>query len=162
MLYQVLGNGLRTFDLDNVDLDDDDPFEPYCTATAYAIRCTYHTTLGASPGQLVFGRDMMLPVRYNVDWYAITRRKQARINASNRRENKSRLNHSYQVGDWIIVQKPGIIRKLSVPQHGPYQVERVHEDNGTLTIRKSQYTTDRLNMRRCQPFYHKDAIDNEE
>ena len=26
-VHQVLGNGLRTFDLDNVDLDGDDPFE---------------------------------------------------------------------------------------------------------------------------------------
>ena len=42
---------------------------------AFALRSTYHTTLRATPGQLVFGRDMILNVQYQSDWTAIKSRK---------------------------------------------------------------------------------------
>ena len=56
-IHQVLGDGLRAFDLDSMDIDkdDDDPFDEYITAVAYVICCAYHRTHGNSPGQLVFG-----------------------------------------------------------------------------------------------------------
>ena len=66
-VHQVLGNALRSFELENRELDDYQPFEPFMSAVAYAIRSTYHTTLQASPGQLVFGRDMLLPIRFKTD-----------------------------------------------------------------------------------------------
>ena len=67
-------------------------FEPFLTACPYAIRCTYHTTLQATPGQLVFGRDMILPITFKADWALIARCKQEQINASNYFENKKELN----------------------------------------------------------------------
>ena len=53
-IHQVLGDGLRAFDLDNVDInkDDDDPFNKYITAVVYAICCAYHHIHGNLPGQL--------------------------------------------------------------------------------------------------------------
>ena len=42
---QVLGNALRTFEFENRELDEKEPFEPFFTATAYATRSTYHTML---------------------------------------------------------------------------------------------------------------------
>ena len=42
-VHQVLGDNLRTFDLENADLTGIDPFEEFLTATAYAIRSAYHT-----------------------------------------------------------------------------------------------------------------------
>ena len=48
-IHQVLGNCLRTFDLDERNVDEDDPLEEFFMATAYdAIRSTVHTTLGAT------------------------------------------------------------------------------------------------------------------
>jgi hypothetical protein len=38
---------------------------------AYAIRSTFHTTIKATPEQLVFGRDMVLPITLLADWGAI-------------------------------------------------------------------------------------------
>jgi len=68
-IHLVLGNCLRTFDLDEGDLDEDDPWEEFLTAaTAYAIQSTVHTTLGATPGQLVLGSDMILLIEYQADW----------------------------------------------------------------------------------------------
>jgi len=114
-VHQVLGNALRTFELEKRELEGKEPFEPFLTATAYAIRSTYHTTLGATPGQLVFGRDMILPVQFKANWAAIALRKQERINQSNAQENRKRIPHTYKVGDKVLLELPGKVRKMSAP-----------------------------------------------
>jgi hypothetical protein len=45
-------------------------------AIAFALRSMYHTTLQATPGQLIFGRDMVLNVQHLTDWTAIKAHKQ--------------------------------------------------------------------------------------
>ena len=39
-VHQVLGDCLRSFNLDNQELDQEDPFEKFLTASAYAMRIT--------------------------------------------------------------------------------------------------------------------------
>ena len=95
-VHQVLGNQLRTFELEKQKLPKENPFEPFLTAKAYAIRSTYHTTLQATPGQLVFGRDMILPIQFKADWAQLALRKQAVINKSNTKENKKRMEYEYK------------------------------------------------------------------
>ena len=82
-VHQVFANNLQTFDLQNLDLQPEDPFEEFITGSAYAIHLTFHTILGATPAQLVFGRDMFLLVLFERDWNAIQECKQKRINDSN-------------------------------------------------------------------------------
>ena len=82
---------MRSFNLENKDLDPNDPFEEFLTATAYAIRSAYHTTLGYSPAQLVFGRDMFMPINFEIDWEKIKQNKQNRIQKNNIRETEIRL-----------------------------------------------------------------------
>jgi hypothetical protein len=75
--HQTLGNLIRSFQLqDKPYYDPDDPWGGILTAVAFALRSTYHTTLQAMPGQLVFGRDMVLNVQHLTDWTAIKARKQ--------------------------------------------------------------------------------------
>ena len=89
-VHQVIGDQMRTFELENREFTEaEKTFEPFLTACAYAIRSTFHTTYKASPGQLVFGRDMILPIKFKADWALITQQKQETINKSNRAENKS-------------------------------------------------------------------------
>mgnify|MGYP000694934578 CR=1 FL=1 len=57
-IHQFLGHLLVTFELENIELPLYDPFGCFLSATTWVIRSTYHTTLQATPGQLVFGRDM--------------------------------------------------------------------------------------------------------
>jgi transposase InsO family protein len=54
-VHQVLGNALRTYELEHKELDTNDPWGPFLSAAAWAIRSTVHTTVDATPGQLVFG-----------------------------------------------------------------------------------------------------------
>ena len=151
-IHQVLGNQLRTFELENRELTKTEKtFEPFLTACAYALRCTYHTTLKATPGQLVFGRDMILPIKFEADWALIEKRKQMSINNSNRQENKKRIPHTYAVGDKVLLTKPGILRKMSTPYSGPYIVQHVFS-NGTINIQKGA-VIQRVNIRRVVPYH---------
>jgi hypothetical protein len=59
--HQTLGNLIRSFQLqDKPYYDPDDPWGGILAAVAFGLRSTYHMTLQATPGQLVFGRDMVL------------------------------------------------------------------------------------------------------
>jgi hypothetical protein len=70
-------------------MDSNDPWTGILAATMFAVRATYHTTLQASPMQLVFGRDAILNVKHISDWEHVRQRKQTRINMNNKRENQS-------------------------------------------------------------------------
>ncbi len=89
-VHQTIGNIIRTFELHDNYLDEDDPWKGILAATAFAIRATYHTTLQKSPGQLVFGRDMIFNVQHTANWEYIRARKQCLIQKNNQNENKSR------------------------------------------------------------------------
>jgi hypothetical protein len=76
-VHKVLNNMLRTFELSEAELDNSqNPWEGFLQSTAWAIRSTYHTTLQATPGQLVFGRDMILGVQHVANWNNIRQHKQ--------------------------------------------------------------------------------------
>ena len=98
-VHQVLGNALRTFELEGKELDTNDPWGHFLSAAAWAIRSTVHTTLDATPGQLVFARDMLLPIQIKTDWARIRQCKQDIINVNNRKENAKRIEHKYRVGE---------------------------------------------------------------
>jgi hypothetical protein len=86
-------------------MDEKDPWGPFLSSAAYAIRSTFHTTLKATPGQLVFGRDMVLPIQFMADWGAIEQQRQKEMGRNNRRENASRISHDYKVGDKVLLKK---------------------------------------------------------
>ena len=48
--------------------------------TMHAIRAGMHSTLGSSPGSLVFNRDMFLNIPLVDDWHAITQQCEHLIN----------------------------------------------------------------------------------
>jgi hypothetical protein len=67
-------------------VDEKDPWGPFLASAAYAIRRTFHTTLKATPGQLVFGRDMVLPIKFMADWGSIEQQSQKEVGRYNRRD----------------------------------------------------------------------------
>ena len=69
-MRQVLGDALRAFELDDKEIDpnEEDPFEEYLSNAAYAARSSFHAAHGHSPGELAFGRSMLLPVNAPVNW----------------------------------------------------------------------------------------------
>ena len=79
-VHQMLGNSIWSFELqDNPYIDMDDPWLGILAAALFAMCSMYHTTLCVMPGQLVFGRDMILNMQYLADWTAIKACKQQLI-----------------------------------------------------------------------------------
>ena len=122
----------------------------FLSASAFAIRSAFHTTLGGTPGQLIYHRDMLLPIQFNYNWAEIRMRRQKEMARNNKRENRSRIPHVYSVGDQVTLDKPGKLRKLSTPKTGPFTIERVY-NNGTLSIRRGP-VLERVNIRRVHPY----------
>ena len=72
-INKTIENIIRTFDVSNID--NNDPWSGILAATMFAVRATYHTTLQASPMQLVFGQDAILKIKHVADWEHIRQRK---------------------------------------------------------------------------------------
>ena len=156
-VHLTLGNMLRTFELENQELNEHDPWTSFLSSAAWAIRSTYHTILDATPGQLVFGRDMILPITFRADWANIIQRKNEQIIRDNAKENSRRIEHIYHEGDKVILTKPGILPKMTTPREGPYTILKVHT-NGTVRIQRGPVAT-RVNIRRLTPY--RDRTDRE-
>jgi len=113
------------FNLDSQSISTKDPWGEYLDHVAWALRSTIHTTLKATPAQLVFGRDMVLPISFEADWEAMRAAKQKQIHEDNIKENKKRIRHEYKPGDEILVLDPITKkRKLARPTEGPFVVIR--------------------------------------
>ena len=83
-------------------------------AAAFAVRSTVYSTLQKSPGQLIFGRDMMLNITHEANWELIRQQKQAKINKNNELENAKKTPHVYNKGDKVMVRKHKAILQLGV------------------------------------------------
>ena len=146
---------LQTMDLDNHEFDTSDPWGDMLAKIAWAICILYHTTLNATPGQLVFSRDMLFDIKFSPNWENIRKRKRAQTLKDNERENSQRKHHIYKIGDKVLLKKDHlkIIRKMEFRNEGPFQVTQVHK-NGTLTITdEGSGVTTTLHLRRVRPFY---------
>ena len=116
----------------------------------HAMRTNVTTTLGSSPGALVFNRDMFLNVPLIADWHLIARRREHLVNENLRRQNMKRRRYDYVPGQQVLkkIHEP---TKLGERTEGPYQIQSVHV-NGTLTIILRPGVTERINIRRVIPY----------
>jgi hypothetical protein len=150
-IHQVVHNMMRTQDLKKQIFDHIDPWGELLASIAWAIRCSHHSTLGATPAQLVFGRDMLFNVTHLVDWKSISRKKQHQVDADNKRENKGRISHDYQPGQYVYIIPEGVDRKYEWEHEGPFRIVAVHT-NGTVDIQDG-VVTERINIRRLTPHF---------
>ena len=94
LAHQMLRNLIRSFKLqDNLYLDLDDPWSGILAAALFAVHSMFHTNLCAMPGQLIFGRDMILNMQYLADWTATKACKQQLIQKNNIIENSKHIPH---------------------------------------------------------------------
>ena len=149
-IHQVLANMLRTFELEERDINEEDPWTGILNAVGWAVRSTYHTTLRATPGQLVFGRDMVFNIAHEANWKDIQDRKEKLIKYNNQKENAKRVKHEYHVGDKVLMQRTNSTRKLERPYDGPYEITDVFT-NGTVAVQKG-IVNERVNIRRVFPY----------
>ena len=107
------------------------------TAVGHAMRSTVHTTLRATPTQLVFQRDAYLNVNFQANWNYIKARKQHLITQNNVRENAHRKPHTYAEGQTVMVkQKPNRKHGDKDEYNGPFTINKVN-DNGTVRLSRN-------------------------
>ena len=118
-------------------------------SAAFAMCSLYHTTLHVMPGQLIFGRYMILNMQYLADWTVIKAHTQQLIRKNNIIENKKHIPHQYKVGDKVMLENH-CANKYEQPYKGPYLVMQINT-NGTVHL-KIGAVTDTVNIRCIHPF----------
>lgn len=66
--HHVIGNIVWIFGLETYYQDKEDPWKGGHVATAFAVWSTNHATLKSTPGQLVFGCDMIFIIQHVANW----------------------------------------------------------------------------------------------
>ena len=84
---QAVENLVHMFNLKNNFLYKDDPWAVILADNYVGLQSTYHTTLQATPAQLMFGHDTILNNPFFTDWEAIRIPKQKLIDKNNKNEN---------------------------------------------------------------------------
>jgi hypothetical protein len=87
----------------------------------HAMQTGIHTTLGSSPGNLVFNRDMFLNIPLIADWHAITQKHEHLINENLMRENCKQKCYDY-VPNQKVLKKRHKTCKLGQKTSGPYKI----------------------------------------
>jgi transposase InsO family protein len=152
--HQTIQSLIQTQNIQSIDDLEDGTWNGVLSAVGFAMRATLHTTMRATPMQLVFGRDAIHNIRFEADWQYIQARRQRVIRQNNERENAKRTPHTYSIGDSVMVVNPQN-RKYGQPRFkGPYTVDRVN-DNGTVRLRQPKgngiiYQT--WNIRNIHPY----------
>jgi hypothetical protein len=78
-MHQTLGIVLRTLLHGNppqIIVKAEQYVDEAVSIAMHAMRAGVHTTLGSSPGNLVFNRDMFLNIPLIANWHAITQRRE--------------------------------------------------------------------------------------
>jgi hypothetical protein len=63
---------------------------------------------------------------------------------------KNQIHHEYKVGDQVLLETPGILRKLSTPRKGQYPATKVYQ-NKTIQFQKG-IISERVNIYKITPF----------
>jgi len=97
-MHQTVGNVLRTLlhgeppqNIKNAKEYVDEAL----SIAMHAMRVGVHSTMGSSPGNLVFNRDMFLSIPFIADWHAVTLKREHLINENLMRENQKRRRYDY-------------------------------------------------------------------
>ena len=150
-IHQVLRDLLRTYNLHETYSDDADPWMGILVADAFAVRSTYHRTKGNSPDQVVFGRDMILPINHIADWKYMNQRKQVQMEKYLIRENSTRIDYDYRVRDRVMARKHEAF-KYETPFRVTYEIFQTCT-NITVTLQTGVVTV-RINIRRIMPYHN--------
>ena len=132
---QVVGSILKTKDLENVTFDAVSPWSEILVSIAYAVWCSYHSTLQATPGQLVFGRNMLLDINFRPNYKEIWLMKKTNINYNNKCENAKRVQYDYEIVHHTYILRNGNYRKLEGEKLGQFRITQVNT-NGSFRIQR--------------------------
>ena len=84
-VHQTIGNIVRTFQIQQMDLDNENPWEGILSPTMFAILSLTHTNTHHTPSHPVFGRDAILNINQETNWQLIKHCKQSLLSKDNQK-----------------------------------------------------------------------------
>ena len=90
-------------------------------AAVFALQSKYHKTKDKSPDQIVFARDMTIPINHVAGWRYISQLNQVQINKDLICENNTRINYDYRVGYKVRTRNKSAC-KYETPFKGLYEI----------------------------------------
>ena len=98
---------------------------------------------------------MLFRQRVLVDWVLLKEQRKAQATANNAKENKKRVDHTYKVGDLVLIVLKSYERaegpKIATHTHGPYNIVKVYT-NGNVRISRGGFEED-ISIRRLRPYF---------
>jgi hypothetical protein len=101
-VHEVLGQMLRTAELNMADSVTPNDVDVFLDNAAWAICSIYHTVLKASPGAAIFGCDML----FNIPFVA-----ESLTNRGNQCKNTKCIDYDSKVGDKVLLINEDFLRK---------------------------------------------------
>ena len=105
--------------------------------------------LKKTPGQLVFGRDMVFNITHVAKWDLICQNKQKLIDKNNTYKNAKQVGHIYKK-DNLVLLKRGTENKYEAPYKGPYSI--LHVNDNRMVCLKVGAVEDMYNIQRLTPY----------
>jgi hypothetical protein len=122
------------------------------------LGCRIYLPHNTTPGQLVFGRDMIFNIKHDANWGFIRKRKQQLIEKNNAAENAKRIPHTY-----IIHEIKYSEEELRITMKRPIKVlilsRKLMTSNGTVCL-KVKDVEDTYNIPRLTPYLGPESIDH--
>ena len=100
---------------------------------------------------------MISNIQHIANWEYIRQNKQKLIEKNNKAENAKRIEHSYKVGDPVLVKR-GTENKYESLYKGSYNILKVN-DNGTVCLRVGA-VEDNYNIKRLTPYTATNTFDH--
>ena len=122
-------------------------------AEALALQSTYHRTK-TIPGQICFGRDLILLINHVADWRYMCQRKQTQIDKYFTCKSTTIIDHDYRVGDKILIKNKSSYRYETLFR-GLYEIFQTWA-NGTITLRMVA-VKHRINILNIKPYNDTDV-----
>jgi hypothetical protein len=138
-IHQIIGNLLHSSHLVTQDLDTVSAQQELLMPVMWAINTTFHTTLKASPAQLAFNCNMILPTSFATNWDAINNHKQAQSQSAADAKNCKCIPHEFCINNKVLICRDidnPYLGKLATSTQGPFKIIDVQQlpINGTILI----------------------------
>ena len=126
-------------------------------AIAWAMRTMIPSNIPYSSRTMAYQRDMIMQTKVKVDWEILKQIRKQNMLKNNIKENAKRIEHTYKVGDQVLIymlrDQRSKTPKLGRPTEGPYEITKIYK-NGTVEILRGNYH-EKINIRRLQPYTKK-------
>jgi Integrase zinc binding domain len=139
-VHQTIGNIIRTFSIaDNPDVTDNDPWTGMPSRLPYEQQSTPPHKQHLCRWCLIETQSLTSKLKLIGNASRSKERKQALINSNTKRENNKRHQHTYSVGDQILIRKDWDSKYGSDAHKGPYEIVEVRS-NGTVRVNEGRVT----------------------